>query len=202
MAKRSVFLLIFAASVAAMAGCGSTSVKNPSFRAQYKQIAENSITGAKDERTTSVWTDGRRFRLEDDLSVKVFDGTKYYSKAKDNPGGLLNSAQGKPAETYEEPMTDAESLSQMFWFPKFAGKKSVPGGLVSGQDTVLYEVKEIRPDGEMKVKIWTDARHNVILKSQMSIYSSQIEQMVMQQSFECASITFAPQDETLFAKPD
>lgn len=203
MGKKIIFYSI-CAMVAACMSCGKPEPKNVSFAGSWKMIFENAISGDTEERTVSVITDGNRFRLEDELSIKVFDGNVLYTKSK--PSTFEDTTSGYQPdprwfETRQQEITPVQANQLKFWL-KSGGKKQGPGGNIAGQETVLYQAGVNRPDAQIALQYWIDAETGVVLKSVHSIYSKQVEQLVSRETTECIQIDYyALVDDQSFTKP-
>ena len=81
------------------------------------------------------------------------------------------------------------------------GGHGEPGGVIAGQDTLLYKRGEHRPDGDISEQNWVDAKTGVLLKSIFTIYSSQVRSIVRQETWDCQSIVYNQVDESDFKSP-
>src|SRR3989338_4736873 len=182
-----------AASLAlvAMAGCASKNPEAVDLEGTWKHTAENGISGGKDEETFIVAANGNKFNITTqtgtDESKRVYDGQTLYSK----------SPYDETARTVKE----TEISSERFWANAMTQGSGEAGGIVAGRDAMLYQVRQKRPDGELTQQIWVDAKTGVMLKSTLTIYSSQINSMVRKEDWECLAIDFSPVEDTAFSKP-
>jgi hypothetical protein len=174
--------------------CGTSKPKEASFKGKWKQVFENCIMGVKDESIVDVFTDGLRFRTESENSIQVYDGKYLYSKMK-------NTLEGHNFPVHINEISPEKIKPSKFWFVIHQGKTG-PGGNIAGQETVLYQAKMNRPDGEISSQVWVDAKTGIALKSVQTIYSHQVSQMVTQNSQECLEISYGYVDDGLFVKPE
>lgn len=201
--SRTAAYFVLSACISACISCSAPKPKEISFRAEWKQVFENTIAGNIDETTVSIVTDGKRFKIADKHTVKVYDGTNLYTKTKEIPMDDLFGDFGinqEFPETRERSITKIEAQQYMFW-TKTQGKKQGPGGSIAGQETTLYQLGFRRPDSEVKLQNWVDAETGILLKSIHTIYSSQIEQMVSKDMSECTFIEYGYVDEENFNRP-
>jgi len=198
------FFLLSAAFIITFISCGTPVPENVSFTGRWNKIFENSISGDVTESPTEIITDGTRFRIEDNLSINVYDGTYLYTKSKPSERTSSYGDFGLDADffkTRQKEITPEKTKQYMFWLKK-QGKKKGPGGNIAGQDTILYTMGANRPDGEIGLQSWVDAETGIVLKFLQTIYSRQIEQMVSKESFECIQIDYGYVDDSAFNKPE
>jgi hypothetical protein len=74
-----------------------------------------------------------------------------------------------------------------------------PGGRIAGRETVLYQMRENRPDSTATIQRWVDADHGILLKSVTSIYSKQVETEISRETLECQAIQFGAVDPAALA---
>lgn len=194
MVKRIIAFSIAGVVLWGCISCGTPKPKEVSFKGKWKQVFENCIMGVKDEYVTDVFTDGVRFRTESEKSIQVYDGKYLHSKMKDTLEGY-----SFPVNTNE--ISPEKVKPSKFWFVIHQGKTG-PGGNIAGQETVLYQAKMNRPDGEISSQVWVDAQTGIALKSLQTVYSHQVSQMVTQNSQECLEISYGYVDDSLFVKPE
>lgn len=187
--------------------CDIPTTKRAAFTGQWKHTMENCIIGSKDEETTKVITDGFRYRMENEYSVTVYDGTMLYTKGKDLDPKMFGEGAGSytppPAQTTEKKIDRLTAHGFEFWYINTlnAQAKAGAGGNILGQETILYQVRENRPEGELSLQNWVDGKTGVVLKTVHSIYSKQIEQLVSQDTWECIEISYGTVDAKNFLKP-
>ncbi|MFI5362385.1 MAG: hypothetical protein ACHQ49_10480 [Elusimicrobiota bacterium] len=199
---------------------GLKEAKDVPFRGTWTISEENGINHALDAQFTSeVTADKGRFRIvktteirnafgvvkEEDVSI--FDGDLLSQSAKmwrENVEGASDlEMPQQPPQAPQKP-SPAALRAARFWVHDewLVGlPKKGPGGQVAGRETVYYEGKKTRPDGEITLRVWADSESGMILKSISMIYSSQVNAMVMRVTQECRKIEFAPVDAAVFAEP-
>ncbi|MCK4532918.1 hypothetical protein KAU39_03965 [bacterium] len=194
MLKKAVIFNVVLVLLWGCVSCSTSKPKDVSFKGKWKQVFENCIMGVKEENVVDVFTDGEKFRMESENSIQVYDGKYLYSKIKNT----LDESSF-PVNTNE--ISPDKVKSYKFWFIIHQGKTG-PGGNIAGQETVLYQVKMNRPDGEIASQVWVDAKTGIVLKSIQTVYSHQVSQMVTQQSQECLEISYGYVDDGFFIKPE
>ncbi|MCK5534094.1 hypothetical protein KAI68_03175 [bacterium] len=194
MVKRIIAFSIVGVVLWGCISCGTSKPKEVSFKGKWKQVFENCIMGVKEESVVDVFTDGVRFRTESENRIQFYDGKYLYSKTKNTLDGY-----SFPVTTNE--ISPEKIKPYKFWFVIHQGKTG-PGGNIAGQETVLYQVKIKRPDGELTSQVWVDAKTGIALKSLQTIYSHQVSQMVTQNSQECLEISYGPVTDEVFNKPE
>lgn len=209
MQKKGYFLeqVVWYAPVAvllALMSCSAPEPGNVSFTGTWNVVNENHISGDSTESTSTVITDGNRFKIDGTYYNKVYDGTVLYSKPK--PALYENrsySYEPDPGmfETTQQDITPRQAKQMKFWL-KPLGKKKGAGGSIAGRETILYEAAANRPDGQFSAQVWVDADTKIALKSIQTIYSRQIGQIVTRESTECQQVDFySTIDDASFAKP-
>ena len=208
MNKIPIFAALIVFGIFALGGCGQSGADNASFTGVWNGEDENGISGAKDTQRVTVMTDGNGFKIttEDPTgeSIAAYNGETLYRKftPSPTPAGSTESAP-EPAQALTDQSETASKMKTMplrFWTRTYEGK-GVPGGQVAGQDTILYQARENRPDGDIIAQAWVDAKTGVVLKSVDTIYSKQVDSMVSKVSRTCESIQYGPVDKSAFAKP-
>ena len=189
--------------------CGPSRAQDVAFSGAWVITTENGISGAKDEETVSVAADKKMFRTVSrerfGEAVAVYDGGTIYEKYNYTPEHPAEpdadgAAPPPAAPVRSEKMSEMRTGPRRFWSRSFVGQ-SGPGGQIAGRETMLYQAREKRPDGEITVQGWVDARTGVVLKSVETIYSSQVNSMVSKITRECQTINYGPVDPSTFAKP-
>ena len=208
MQKIVVVLLVIVGFIFLMKKCSPSRSKEVTFKGVWKLKEENGIAGTSSETLQTVTVDRRLFRIEykgeEADSTSVYDGDLLHTKRVFHPVTAMAGVDG--AGFLSEPMVSSEKPTEgtlihlRFWSHSYPGQAG-PGGQVAGQDTVLYQGRENRPEGEVTVQAWVDTRTGIVLKSVMTIYSSQVEQMVTKTTLECQQVQYGPVDKTAFAKP-
>jgi hypothetical protein len=195
-----------AAGLVILAGCGSGDALDAHFKATWKHVTENGIVGTKSDETIVVIANGKKFRrvtrsAEAEIT-SVYDGATLYTKEVWVPSETAAATKIVPPAIRESArqVTEFDIASDRFW-TRFLPVKREPGGLVAGQDTVLYTIAERRSDGELSEQSWVDAKTGILLKKIVADYSSQIRAIVTQNTWECQSIDYGPVDEAAFQKP-
>ncbi len=187
--------------------CDIPTPKRAAFTGEWKHTIENCIIGSKDEEVTKVITDGFRYRVENEYKITVYDGTMLYTKGKDIDHKMFGMEVGQytspPVQTTEKKIDKLTAHGFEFWHLNTldAQAKAGAGGNIVGQETVLYQARENRPEGELTLQNWVDGKTGVVLKTVHSIYSKQIEQLVSQDTRECLEINYRPVDAKNFLKP-
>jgi len=199
---RRIFLWVWPLLV--LAGCGPADPHEARFQGTWQHIVENNLTNAKDDSTITISADHDRFRISEKIgnseSIEVFDGQTLYTKTVFQP---VDSSEGEsmPPTSRAQPMTATQTGSRRFWSSTYTSGHADAGGLVAGQDTLLYKISEHRLDGDLSEQQWVDAKTGILLKSISAIYSSQVQSLVRQETWECRSINYAGPPETDFQKP-
>jgi hypothetical protein len=213
MSAKTLFILIAAASfIFVLKKCSPSQAKEVAFSGTWKITEEDGITGANAVTTASVASDGRRFRVDARLQdnpykqeamerqeIQVYDGETLHTKYVSS--GLPE--EGLPApepHTTSQPATDLQAHGHRFWARSFSGKAG-PGGQIAGRDTVLYQVRENRPEGELVLQAWVDKDTGLVMKSIATVYSTQIESMVSKVTHECQDVRYEAPDASAFSKP-
>lgn len=182
-----------------MSGClapgGSGKAGETAFTGEWTLIDENGISGDIERDTVSVVTDGKRFKIDGKYTVNVYDGaslkTKY--KSQEGYGGFKTEESVSSRE-----ITEYQVSEYKFW-AKSIGGKAGSGGQIAGRDTVLYQARSNRPDGEITTQCWVDSETDIVLKYIFTIYSKQISAIVTKNTKECISITYDPLiDDSMF----
>lgn len=170
--------------------------KRISFGGKWKKTVEN-VEGHHEEEI-SVISDGKRFRIEGQKSIRVYDGTTLYSRVKN-----LQPNEAVQYPVFDKPITPDQAKTFQFWLgEEVPGKKVGPGGNVAGQETVLYEMKmEPNPDfpltpGGASVQSWVDVKTGVLLKVVVKEVSLDSSKLLAQD--ECLEIKYGPIDEKKF----
>ncbi len=183
-----------------------------SFEGEWVQIDEDLMYGQGKTKQLIVAVDKERFRIESNFkderqnqyhTIEVYDGQMMHHKSRTEWGpGSSEAREGMPTEpelsSYKPPQADL--FDRRFWSQSHIGKAG-PGGKVAGRDTVLYQARENRPEGELTSQAWVDEETGVVLKSIQSVYSKQIEDIVTKTTLECRRVSFGPVDESFFSKP-
>ena len=191
------FLFLFS-----LTSCGVPEPKKVPFVGKWRLFLQT--IASNEERFVNISTDGERFRIEDDASIQIYDGTYLYSKTK---GEYLES-MGYGMElgdeflgAFESEISKAQSDQLRFWV-HYQGGKAGPGGQIAGRETVLYQTRAVRPDGEITVQNWVDAETGIVLKSVNTIFAKQIGEVLTKDLKECTEINYAQVEEDLFSKPE
>jgi len=215
MGKLLLMVAVIAAAVLFFKQCGPSQTKNAAFTGTWKIEMENGISGAKEEETVTVSADKDMFRTVaknggGSETVTVYDGEMLHQKygysaapAQTTDAGaeapqLVSSSSASPTRSEKKSVIQTGPLR--FWSHSFVGQAG-PGGKIADQDTVLYQAREKRPDGEITVQGWVDAKTGIVLKSVDTIYSSQVGSMVSKTTRECQEIRYGPVEPSTFAKP-
>lgn len=195
--------------------CGpSRAAKNLEFEGTWVLVNESEIIGGKEEQNARVWAKKDRFKIiaqhkstgstgdpiESEVTT-VFDGRDLHVKTVFAP---RRNYQGEmteiPPESTSRAPVEGELDGFRFWTKPFQGN-SGPGGQVAGRETLLYSVKGRRPDAESTEQAWVDAKTGVVLRSNNSLFSRQVNMTVGRETLECASIRYGAVPDTVFAKP-
>ncbi|MBI4374958.1 MAG: hypothetical protein HY549_00765 [Elusimicrobia bacterium] len=206
-------------AIGLLLGCAPSRSKDVTFQGTWKVVEENGIAGTKEERTVEVSADKERFktvsRSESFELITVFDGTDLHQKsvyhreaapeggeAVDQPGLEAGAASGMFApQVRTEPQVKKSQVEALrFWRRSYLGEAG-SGGRIAGRDTVLYQAKARRPDGEITAQAWLDSENGTVLKTINTIYSSQVNSMVTRVTEECQQIRYGPVESLAFAKP-
>lgn len=194
----------------------SSCAKDPSkaaFTGTWNFTEENSITNASDTVQMTVLSLPPKFRQstksQSSEVTLVYDGASLHTKTSYMPSASpyamslpFQEAESQAPQVHTESvaMSADQAAAKRFWAEPLTGK-SAPGGLIAGRDTVLYESKWKRPDGEFSTQIWVDAQTGVMLKQMESVYSSQAQTLVRRAMKECVSIDFTAPEDAAFARP-
>lgn len=190
-------IISFSALVTVLFGCISCGLSKPtavSFSGKWNQVFEHFVLGNKETSKVTVITDGNRFRIEGKNSIMVYDGNYLYTKIKGDFWGSSDFTQAKK-------ISSSQAKSYKFWSGVKQGKAG-PGGNIAGQETILYQVRMNRPDGEITSQSWVDAKTRIVLKDIQTIYSRQVSQMITKQTSECLKINYGSVNDTAFTKPE
>jgi len=192
--------------------------KNVTFTGAWKVTQENGISGTKSEVTMAVTASKDKFRIveqgEGSEKTTVYDGDMLYTKyayaaqpalaAQPQDAGAdgapRDAALSAPQTASEKPRGPNQLAQLRFWARSYVGRTG-PGGKMADRDTVLYQAREKRPDGELTIQAWVDAQTGVVLKSVTTIYSSQVGSMVSKTTEECQQIQYDSADPSAFSKP-
>ena len=209
----------FAVLLLALAACAKRPERT-ALQGTWITTEENPAQGLREESECVVAAKPPKFRIErKEISemgvttvVEVYDGDALHRRDHFEPGPAFTAlhAQGIPEEllnretptfkTISEAIRPEKAQARRFWAMMALGDSS-PGGLICGRDTILYETKWRRPDGEFSDQVWVDAKTRVILKSINSIYASQIGSLLRRVTTECRTIDFTAPPDTAFAIP-
>jgi hypothetical protein len=192
--------------------CGPSRAKAVSFEGRWTLETESEVSGSKNTKEVSVQTDGKRFRLTERVTdlrymrdpieyetTLVYDGerlrekTVYLSKAENSP------FTPEPQTGERKPAT-GELDGLRFWQRSFSGNAG-PGGRIAGQETLLYQTQARRPDAEITVQAWVDAKTGIVLRSNESVFSKQTNSVFSKITGECKEIRYGPVAETAFSPP-
>lgn len=183
-----------------VAGCAEPSDK-PAFTGKWTVTKENAISDQTSQETVDLTVKGRRFKLhavsDDTDQVLVYDGKTLTTRT--TPLRSMDGESPASMSTRASEKSDTEVAPQRFWAASYSGQ-AIAGGQICGRETLLYQTRDVRPDGEMAVQAWVDAETQVVLKRTFSIYSSQIEQLVSRSTEECRELSYGPVDDTVFAR--
>jgi hypothetical protein len=201
------------------------STKKVSFEGTWQFVDLNGISGNEETSITYVATDGNRFRLETTATsmfgtskeIKVYDGSQLHLRSEFNESGRFSDSTAmvgvgddgdesqfpeKKNETHTSTPTKGELGRLRFWEDVIDSRESAgAGGMIAGRETVLYQFRENRIDGKATIQRWLDAENKTLLKFVSSLYSTQVESIVFQNSIECLKIAFAPVGDATFVKP-
>ncbi len=210
--------------------CVAPQSKNAAFSGTWTLTVENSLAGKSESETAEVHTDGKRFRVVrassdpyyGSSSTLVFDGEKVHEKhvytpaaqdqlfsaGADDEDGDEGEHASTDASAYANPPAESRApapgeLTQlMFWKDAVDPQtKTGAGGAIAGRETVLYQARWKRPDGELTGQVWMDAETGTVLKKVASMYSRQVESEVIKHSIECTRFQPGPVDPALFNRP-
>lgn len=195
--------------------CGpSRAAQNLEFEGAWVLANESEIVGGKEEQNARVWARKDRFKIiaqhkstgstgdpiESEVTT-VFDGQDLHVKTVFAP---RRNYQGEmteiPPESNSRKPVPGELDGLRFWTKSFVGNAG-PGGQVAGRDTLLYSVKARRPDAESTEQAWVDAKTGLVLRSNNSLFSRQVNMTVGRETLECSSIRYGAVPDTVFAKP-
>jgi hypothetical protein len=186
-----------------LAGCGPSDPQDARFKGTWKHITENGLTKEKGELAITITADHDRFRLAQKSNygetIEVFDNHTLYTKYVSSPGAF--PLEPSTPTVSAEAVTVTQTGSRRFWANAITAGHGDPGGVIAGQDTLLYKRGEHRPDGDISEQDWVDAKTGVLLKSISTIYSSQVNSIVRQETWECQSIVYNQVDESDFKSP-
>jgi hypothetical protein len=191
------------------AGCAKSTDK-AAFHAEWDFLSENVVTSNSETAQVSVTTRPPQFKITTkapgSTKVEVYDGESIYRLMTfypqvDSMGGQTSDPAyiAEPSRS-SLPMNPDQAAAMRFWVQPISGI-SKSGGLIAGRDTLLYETKLKRNDGEFSSQKWVDAETGVLLKSVETIYSSQINSIVTRESRECKSIEYTTPDDAVFGRP-
>ncbi|MBL0350951.1 MAG: hypothetical protein IPP68_11360 [Elusimicrobia bacterium] len=198
-----------------MKTCAPSRAEDASFTGQWKRAESSEVSGSSTEELVNVKASRGKFRLDKSVKslgttgapmeydvVLVFDGTTMHELEtfKPRPGEAPRSAEDSGPQTRSWKPSEAELREQRFWARSFAGNAG-PGGAVAGRETKLYQVKERRPDAEVTVQAWVDAKTGIVLRSNVSLFAKQVDSLLNKTTEECLSVSFAPVPDSAFAKP-
>jgi hypothetical protein len=214
--KNLLLLLILTVGVGAfIKKCGpSRADARLEFEGTWTLANESEIVGGKEEQTARVWVKKDRFKIvsqhkstdmrgdpiESEVTT-VFDGKELHVKTvfapRRNYQGEMTVA---PPETSSRPPVAGEVDGIRFWTKSFQGNAG-PGGQVAGRETLLYSVKARRPDAESTEQAWVDAKTGVVLRSNNSLFSRQVNMTVGKETLECVAIRYGVVADGEFTKP-
>jgi hypothetical protein len=187
----------------------SGQVKQAAFKGQWRVTTENAIAATKEEGIVSVVSDGQRFRIENPGYTTVYDGVMLHTSdvEQQQPSiidGMVPSQDTSIPSASSAISSRKPEVSELnglqFWKCGMTDGKKSTGGTIAGQETVLYEVRSTRPEGEVTIQNWVDAKTGILLRSVTTIYSTQIEQVVMRTTRECFDIAYGPVTDS-FSRP-
>lgn len=184
------------------------------FEGTWALANESEIAGGKEEQTARVWAKKNRFKIiaqhkstgmngepiESEVTT-VYDGKELHAKTVYAP---RRNYQGEmtvtPPETFSRAPVTGEVEGLRFWTKSFQGNAG-PGGRVAGRETLLYSVKARRPDAESTEQAWVDAKTGIVLRSNNSLFSRQVNMTVGKETLECAAIRYGAVPDSVFTKP-
>jgi hypothetical protein len=212
--NRLLMVVLAAAGVfLAAKRCAPSRAQQAPFEGKWTLETKSEINDSSVRKDVSVRTDGNRFRIEgrvrEEVSgqapfeydvVTVFDGESLHEKTvyAASPGAAAYGSAG-PSVSSRKP-EKSELVNLRFWSRSFPGQAGA-GGRVAGRETVLYQARVNRPDAEETVQAWVDAEKGVVLRSNVSLFSRQVESVVSKTTEECREVRFGPVDDGAFAKP-
>ena len=200
--------------------CGPSSSQDVPFTGTWKIENENGISGSKEVLNVIVTADKKLFKTvskgEYGETTAIYDGemlhtkqtyvpppgSEQFSTPADHPANPQppESPQTRGSDVSSQKVSDSRMMPLRFWARTYVGNAG-PGGKVAGQETVLYQAREKRPEGEITVQGWVDAKTGLVLKSVDTIYSSQVNSMVSKVTRECQQIQYGPVEKSAFSKP-
>jgi len=231
MKKLVILLLVVGAFYFLLKERMFSQAKDVPFTGTWVLVESNEVNGAKVTRKAAVSSDKKRFLIaarvtaetygqppSEHDTVTVFDGetlhektrypgsppdlaagTEAFDESDEEDGDAPAQGEGDPAMTSEKP-TENQLNGLRFWARAYQGDAG-PGGRVCGRETKLYQKRVNRPDAEETVQAWVDAETGLVLKSNISLFSRQINQLMMKITEECQDIKYGPVDPAQFAKP-
>lgn len=214
--KNLLLLIVLTVGVGAfIKKCGpSRAAGNLEFEGTWTLVNESEIAGGKEEQTARVWVKKDRIKIvsqnkssgfsgepvETEVTT-VFDGKELHVKTVFAP---RRNYQGEMTETPPESVSRAPVAGEVdglrFWTKSFQGNAG-PGGQVAGRETLLYSVKARRPDAESTEQAWVDAKTGIVLRSNNTLFSRQVNMAVGKETLECTDIRYGAVPDSVFAKP-
>jgi len=188
--------------------CSVKSSADVAFTGTWMITNESEISGKKETSTSEVITDGKRFRIRNTSidpfynttteHTTVYDGQFIYEQSTYSGGE--SGTTSSPARA--EAIAPEKAARLRFWSTIESGlAEGGPGGRVAGRETILFQMRENRPDATATIQRWLDAENKTMLKSSISLYAKQVESMLSKDTYECQSIKFGPVQESAFTKP-
>jgi hypothetical protein len=162
------------------------------FSGEWIHRTENGLTGLTTEERVSVQTNGYKFLTvthgPESSLTSLFDGERLASQYIFIPSsGPVTGADAEPPQVgplQTEKPSQEKIASLRFWMQKPKGTKS-QGQQVASRATDMYEDRQKRPDGEYRLQTWVDRETGVVLRTAALLFSSQVNALVMRETWEC-----------------
>ena len=133
---KASFVICVSTFLFLLTSCGVPEPKKVPFVGKWRLFLQT--IASNEERNVTVSTDGERFRIEDDASIQVYDGTYLYSKTKRE---YLES-QGYGMElgeeffgAFESEISKAQAEQLKFWIHYQGGRQDQAARLLGAKQS-------------------------------------------------------------------